>query len=563
MLAGVNSYVFERELGSGAMGTVYLGRKTDSPLPLAIKVLSQDISRDKEAVKRFKREAHIAYQLRHRNIIEVMDHGCSEGRHYIAMEYLGQGDLQARMNSGPIPWQEGVTLTIQILNALQYAHEHGVVHRDIKPANILVDSQRQLVLTDFGVSHLQDGTRLTATGALIGTPEYMAPELFAGGEVDYRVDTYATGLVLYELLTGTHPFRGKTITETVKSVLVNTPPRPDAINPALPANLADLVLRAISRQRDQRPAAAVLARQLGELLATQSVQAEQPLSPPVTAESLAVLVFSSVASEESKGRLIAHIKRTEAPAFQWLSHGALVLYPGAVQALECAREALQQFPHENLRFGLATGPLDSDAGFALEHPELGEFACPTVERACLLLQDCPAGCLRSCPESAAQGSETFPMKEIQPNLFEWAPSTSQAPPDLTPKELAALRLSRLAPRPSRPTQATIESRPEARPPRWAWALLPVLMLGLWFGVWWNWNRPGRLELNCNPSNVKIRLDKAQARPYQSGVPLELVPGWHSLVVTASGFAPLEKKFRVHSREVLKLQIQLKKAKKKK
>lgn len=554
------------------MGTVYLGRKGEGGTAAAVKILNQEVSRDPEVVKRFQREAQIAYKLRHRNIIEVFDHGSDEGRHYIAMEYLAAGDLQTRLESGVRPpWQESVALAIQILNALQYAHDNGVVHRDIKPANVLLDAEGQVVLTDFGVAHFRDGTRLTQAGALIGTPEFMAPELFESGEVDHTVDTYATGLVLFELLTGVHPFRGSTITETVKAVLIKTAPRPDSLNSQVPSALSDIIMRAISRYRQDRPAAGLVARQLNELLATQAVETSQRVAPG-QAEVVAVLMCTTPGSEETKSRVAAHFRRSEAQSFQWLEVGAVILFGTADQALECAKGALEQFPDEALRLSLVTGEFAPDPGFAQQRPDLGDFACTTVEKASDMLKEAPARSLRLCPSSAAAAGESFPLVTISEDVRQWTLPVSQSAvtkvmPAVSAHELAALKLARLQGGRGGPSALRGQEAAPKAPAQeavggglpWKWLVMLAVLAGAGYSLW-DSHRPGRLAVDCSPNGVSLSLDKRPSFPYVSGAEIPLSPGSHLVRVAAEGFAPQQIKVAIVSKKKKAVKIQLKKRK---
>jgi hypothetical protein len=544
------------------MGAVYLGRKGGAAA--AVKILNQEVSRDAEAVKRFQREAQIAYKLRHRNIIEVFDHGTDEGRHYIAMEYLAAGDLQSKLETGVRPpWQESVGLAIQILNALQYAHDNGVVHRDIKPANVLLDAEGQVVLTDFGVAHFRDGTRLTQAGALIGTPEFMAPELFESGQVDHTVDTYATALVLFELLTGVHPFRGQTITETVKAVLIKTAPRVDSINPEVPSALSDIVARGISRQREDRPAAGLMARQLNELLATQAVETDT-LVTPHQVEQVAVLMCATPDSEEVKSRVAAHFRRSDAQSFQWLEGGAVVLFGGALQALECARGALEQFPEESLRLSLVTGEFAPDPGFAQRRPDLGEFACTSVERASDMLKNTPPRSLRLCPPSATGAPPELTFTPINQDVLEWTPPLAQAATtqvmSMSPYERAALKLARMQGlKDSSAAPAAAAPRAPRRDFPWVGALVLLVLAGAGYYLW-DLRRPGKLALQCKPNNVNLSLDMQAAIPYVSNAEIPLRPGPHVIQVEAKGFASQRLKVTIAPKKTRRINVQLKKNK---
>jgi serine/threonine protein kinase len=174
--------------------------------------------------------------------------------YYIAMEYVGPSNLQnvLREAGGKLPLGESVRLVSQLLSALECAHERGVTHRDVKPANVLMSPERDAVLTDFSIASMQDAQRLTQTGAMVGTPDYMAPEQFDAKNVDKRSDLYATGIVLYEMLTGQRPFQGDTVSSIMKAQLMHTPQPPHELEPSIPAEVSQLILRAMEKQPEAR-----------------------------------------------------------------------------------------------------------------------------------------------------------------------------------------------------------------------------------------------------------------------------------------------------------------------
>lgn len=289
----IGHYQVIRELGRGSMGTVYLARQESLGRDLAIKVLGPEFTRDGEFVARFKREGLISARLRHPNIVQVFDYSDSDGLFYIAMEYVGPNNLQSYVaeRGGKLPAPESVRLIAQLLSALECAHERGVTHRDVKPANVLMSPENDAVLTDFSIASMQDAQRLTQTGAMVGTPDYMAPEQFDAKDVDKRSDLYATGIVLYEMLTGQRPFRGDTVSSIMKAQLMHDPQPPHEVEPSIPVDLSRLILQAMAKDPAGRFASAgEMRKALLEAIGT-DVSAEEP--PP---QRLAVMSSGEVSA---------------------------------------------------------------------------------------------------------------------------------------------------------------------------------------------------------------------------------------------------------------------------
>ena len=250
----IGQYKISRELGRGSMGTVYLGTQESLGREVAIKVLAPEFTREEEFLERFKREARTGGSLRHPNIVQVFDLGENDGYYYIAMEYMGPSNLKQMLTERgeKLPISEAVALTEQILSALEHAHSKGIVHRDVKPANILISEQGAAVLTDFSIAQMKSASRLTQTGAAVGTPEYMAPEQFDGKGVDGRADLYAVGIIFYQMLSGVQPFAGDTVAAVMKSQLFLDPPLLSTFTPSVSPELSEFVRKALQKNRDAR-----------------------------------------------------------------------------------------------------------------------------------------------------------------------------------------------------------------------------------------------------------------------------------------------------------------------
>ena len=250
-------YEVIKELGKGAMGTVFLGRDPKINRQVAIKTLRFDDpdlnDEDKQALRdRFFREAESAGRLNHPHIVNIYDAGEDQDIHYIAMELLDGADLKpwgAKANMHPMA--EVISVIADVADALDYAHTNNVVHRDIKPANLMLLKSGKVKVTDFGIARITDNSK-TATGTVLGTPSYMSPEQLAGKKVDGRSDIFSLGVCLYELLTCEKPFTGDSVATLVTSI-VNNPHRPvRQLDPNIPEAVARIIDRALQKDPDKR-----------------------------------------------------------------------------------------------------------------------------------------------------------------------------------------------------------------------------------------------------------------------------------------------------------------------
>lgn len=217
-------YVIKKKLGEGGMASVYLARQEKLNREVAIKVLDPLLLKDKQILKRFKKEAQTAVKLIHPYIITIYDVGQQEDNHYIVMEYLEKTLRQQIKSQGKLPPGEATGIIKKIAEALSYAHGKGIIHRDIKPDNIMFrPGRKDPVLVDFGIARVLDlNTKLTMTGIRVGTPHYMGPEQCMGEKIDGRIDIYSLGVVLFELFTGSVPYNpAKVFWEVVRKPFLN------------------------------------------------------------------------------------------------------------------------------------------------------------------------------------------------------------------------------------------------------------------------------------------------------------------------------------------------------
>ncbi|MFA7292976.1 MAG: serine/threonine-protein kinase [Rhodocyclaceae bacterium] len=250
----IGKYRIDGVLGEGAMGVVYRGFDADLDRRVAIKTLHKDLltgPHGAEMLERFKREANAGIRLSHKHVVTVFEFGEDSRQAFMAMELIdGQSLRELNTQRAPWPLLEALELAHQLLEALDFFHERGVVHRDIKPANIMVDTAGRLTVTDFGIART-DASELTQVGTILGTPSYMSPEQITGQPIDGRSDLFSVGVILYEMLTATKPFRGEVI--TIAHNIVSEPhPEPSSLNGTLPPAIDRLFRRALAKKPEAR-----------------------------------------------------------------------------------------------------------------------------------------------------------------------------------------------------------------------------------------------------------------------------------------------------------------------
>lgn len=252
-------FVIERLLGRGGMGSVYEAKDARDPQGgrIALKVLREDMLGDEVSMSRFMRESRIATELAHDSIVRTHAAGNSEGVLWLAMDYVDGDTLRARLDTrGRLPWPATLPWIHQLASALCAAHEKGVIHRDVKPENIMITRTGRAVLVDFGLarSTARHVTRATATGLVVGTVGYLAPEVILDGHEDERADLYALGCVWFELLTGQRPFNAKTAIALSHKHAFEQPPKPSDVAKwaEIPPAVDELVLRLLAKKPDER-----------------------------------------------------------------------------------------------------------------------------------------------------------------------------------------------------------------------------------------------------------------------------------------------------------------------
>jgi eukaryotic-like serine/threonine-protein kinase len=273
--ASIGEFEIIDKIGEGGLAEIYLARQKSLNRKVAIKILHPRLSQDANLIQRFDREAITLAEMSHPNIVQIIDRGEDNGRLYFAMQYVAGTDFQRILRKENWPLDRKLHVIIQVLKGLDYAHKNGIIHRDIKPANILIDSEDNALIADFGISHIlgAEANQLTATGAMVGTFAYMSPEQKEdSSRVDHRTDIYAVGVMLSEVLTGRPPMA------RIR--------RPSEVNPQLPPEFDAIVTKALQPDPDARYQKAVEMKD--ELLAVMH-KSDVAAVPPTVEKAKAFL----------------------------------------------------------------------------------------------------------------------------------------------------------------------------------------------------------------------------------------------------------------------------------
>jgi serine/threonine-protein kinase len=275
------AYQLVEEIGRGAMGVVYKAWDKALKRFVALKMILRGPHASEIDQGRFRAEAQAAAGLTHPNIVPVHQVGEHEAQAYFCMKYVAGRTLAVRIAAGPLPQRQAALYLAAIARAVEHAHTHGILHRDLKPSNILLDEDDRPLVTDFGLAKLLDSEpgvsapgRLTATGAIVGTPSYMAPEQTEGKPATVASDVYALGAILYEMLTGRPPFLAASVVETLLLVRSEEPVKPRLLNPQIDTDLELICRKCLEKRPEHRyGSAAELARDLDAFLAGEPVSA--------------------------------------------------------------------------------------------------------------------------------------------------------------------------------------------------------------------------------------------------------------------------------------------------
>jgi serine/threonine protein kinase/Tol biopolymer transport system component len=351
----VSHYRILDKLGSGGMGVVYKAEDLNLGRMVALKFLPQELAEDPQAFERFRREARAASALNHPNICTIHEVGEAGQQPFIAMEYLEGETLRQRLLAGPMETDDLLELAIHIADALDAAHQRGIIHRDIKPANIFITSRGQAKVLDFGLAksigatqetqpasaagesaspgaaHIQDKHtlpidthRLTSPGIALGTAEYMSPEQACGRRIDARSDLFSLGIVLYEMTTGRVPFDGNSPAQIFAALLHDSPEPITSLNPSAPLALEGMINKALEKDRDLRAqSAAELRSDLKRLkrdLHSERLSAATGAFASVTAPPTGAIRQTTARSTAASGRSIPSAQR-----WRWLGFGVCAL----------------------------------------------------------------------------------------------------------------------------------------------------------------------------------------------------------------------------------------------
>ena len=327
-------YEIRNQVARGGTAQVYLAHDLLLDRPVALKVLDPQLSTDHAFVERFRREAQAAANLSHPNIVPVFDWGEADRTYFIVMEYVDGEPLSSIIRTqAPLNPEQAASIGADIAKALSYAHRHGVVHRDVKPGNVLITSDGQIKVTDFGIARaIGADEQVTQTGLVMGTATYFSPEQAQGLGVDGRSDIYALGVVLFEMATGRPPFTGETPVSIAYQHVREIPPTPHSLNPSIPPPLEAIILQAMAKVPEERYATAEdLRADLERFLRRQPVIAKIPgefagTVAPLTQETRVMSAATRVTPA------VRRPERVRSTTPYWLLAG-LILLAGLVTAV--------------------------------------------------------------------------------------------------------------------------------------------------------------------------------------------------------------------------------------
>ena len=336
-------YQIVKELGKGSMGVVYQAHDPHIDRLVALKALRQDRVSSEDFVQRFLKEAKAIGRLAHPNIVTVYDVGRDHGTIYIAMEFLEGNPLNEVIQGEKLGLEEIVNLGVQVAEALDYAHEKGIVHRDIKPTNIILTPDDQAKITDFGIARIEDSsvTQQTQAGEILGTPVYMSPEQVMGRPVDGRSDLYSLGVILYELSTQKRPFGGSNLAAIFRAITQDTPAEPAKTDSSISRELSELVMKSLDRRPDKRfQTGKAMAKALKACLKVKKSKALPPKPIKKKPKPLGLVAFITLIVVSLAGGLAYYFTAKERPEQSIPSALESPLHDESPSAVEVARPAL-------------------------------------------------------------------------------------------------------------------------------------------------------------------------------------------------------------------------------
>jgi serine/threonine protein kinase len=298
-------YKIMDKLGQGGMGVVYLAQDTKLDRKVAIKFLPHSISVTPEEKERFKIEARASAALSHPNIATIYAIEECDGQTFIVMEYIDGQELKEKIKSGPLPLSDIMSIAYQIAEGLEASHKAGVIHRDIKSQNIMVTDNGKIKIMDFGLAKIKGGAQVTKVGATVGTVSYMAPEQMQGVNVDGRADIFSFGVILFELLTGTMPFRGEHEAAIMYSIQNEEPLSIQDLRPDVPKSLIRIILRMLEKDPQKRYKGAT--EFISDLSNSQQAISIQRKETADQKKSIAVMYFENISSEKESDYFCAGI----------------------------------------------------------------------------------------------------------------------------------------------------------------------------------------------------------------------------------------------------------------
>jgi len=295
-------YQVEELIGQGGMSAVYKAIDPNLRRAVAVKIIHPHLSGDQDFVRRFEEEAAAVAQLRQPNIIQVFDFNHDGNTYFIVFEFIPGESLQSYLKrlddiDRPMPIQEATDIVAKVADALDFAHEQGLIHRDVKPANVMINVRQEPILMDFGIAKIIGGTQHTATGAVLGTARYMSPEQIKGQSIDKRTDIYSLGVMLYEMLSGRPPFAADSAMTLMMMHIQDPVPDLGQIRPDVPPALSDVIYKALEKERDNRYQTAAEFAQ-----ALRNAHLSTPVVP-VAAATAAISVQTEVLESEPVGAM--------------------------------------------------------------------------------------------------------------------------------------------------------------------------------------------------------------------------------------------------------------------